>query len=457
MGAILRSGFESGDLAAEGWTTLTTGTLPEVVSSLGTINPRKDLNTFGGSYFLARDQNSSAAFNCVKPCTRSCREGFIKVALNVTTVSSIANSGLVQAIGGGVRMWSSFFQSNNTIINFTRSTFPTVLTTDVGSLQADSVWHVYHVHFYVDDSDGFFRVYKDFDFDNPIGVGTSLDNKNGTNDFIDALGIKTTGRNGGAGDPRTSHDDIACNDITMTYSGGVGTIPAVGDTILGQTSSARAIITALLPGSTAVAGTLQLRAVQDSGLVDWTGIEADDPFATETIDDSLSSNLWTASITGMDKNSGFPSNGFIIGLQPNGDVAGKIQLSNTGGGSNFADVDDIPPDTVDYVFTSTSGNRDVYELEDLASAGLTPGDISSISTVMVSTYWQKSDATLNTGKIIVEDSGVEYDSAAKSPPLGAYGHDSELYDKIPDGTPTTSTDWNTTNVDSLRAGIKFET
>lgn len=457
MGAILRDGFEAGDLDADGWGSFSTANRPDVVTTSTTFSSsRKDINSYGGNYFSTGTHAGNFRYDTLKDFTRPAREVFVKIAMAVSTSSGISNVAPMKLIGNSSVQNTVFFGLSGTSLRFYRGTFPQLAESSAGTVPLDSEWHVYLFQIYLDNSNGICKIYRDYDFTTARLDISGLDNQsnNGYN-FMDQFVYEVIGTAGG--ENRVAYDDIAINDITMSYSGGSGTLPSDGDIILGQTSGARAIVTAVLPGSTAASGTLQLARVQDSGLVDWSGIQADDPFSTETIDDSLSSNLWSANITGLDKNSGFPSNGYIIALQPNADVVGKIQLANTGGGDNYEDVDDIPPDTVNFVSTSTSGNRDIYEVEDLITAGLTAGDISEISTVTVKAFWQKSNTTLNTGKIIVEHSGVEYDGEAKSPPLSTYESGEELYDKIPDGTPLTATDWNATNVDSLRVGVKFET
>jgi len=453
MSAILRDGFESGEIRADGWNTFA-GPLPEAVSTITTTNSRKDINGFGGDYFCTYDVSTRFSAGAIKPFARQCREGFIKIALNVATTSFINNSGPFFLAGGGETILSSTLINSDTVIRFIRGSFPVILTSDTGTLSPDNQWHVYLLHYYIDNVNGFYKLYRDYNFDSPVGTYNG-DTKATTANFADSFGFTASGRDGS--DMRIGFDDIAVNDITMTYSGGAGTLPVIGDTILGQTSTARAIVSAVIPGSTTSDGTLQLRNVLDGGLVDWTGIQSDDPFVTETIDDSLSSNLWTANIVGLDKNSGFPSNGYIFSLQPTADEPGKIQLSNTGIGGNFADVAPIPPDDADFVFSSISGDRDIYDVENIAAAtGLSPGDIGSIATVTLKTRWQKSDPALNYGRLIIQDSGVEYDSEQLTLPLGTFDSAEQIYDKIPDGTPNTATDWDATSVDALKIGVKFE-
>lgn len=444
MGRILLEGWEAGEHTSTGW-ELVSGTPNVTVADFG-VTPRKDFNGNGGSYFLTKGVGSNQFFTIRKKFSREAREFFLRFAIATPSLSANDSSLGFHNNADGV------MHGRIEIEGGTSWGLRTPNTTDQGNspptLVEDTEWRIFSLHYFIDDSTGFVRLFKEYDYSTFL-FNYSGDTRNGTTDAADVLEIFLDS-SASPGLAETALDDLALNDITMSYTSGVGLLPAVGDSILGQSSSARAVITAILPGSTIVTGTLQLRSVQDVSLVSWTGILSNAPFSTEVIDDTLSSNLWTANITGLDKNSGFPDDGYIIGLSPNGSLLGSIQLAGSDGNSidNHLLVDDVPANDAEYVETATSGDRDLYELENFP---LSSGDINDIAAVSVSARWRKTNTVLNNGKIVIEHSSVEYDSEAKSLPLSTFGADPEIYDKIPDGT-----DWNITNIDSLKVGPKFE-
>jgi len=438
MGAILREGFEAGDPISSGWFTSSGNPMFNVVNTYsGPIVGRTDFNGNGGVYFAAESGFAQGA----KLFKRDAEEFFIRFAWVTPNLSFNNSSVSFYDTGAGIKHVNMEINGSSQW-RIRRGTTSLGIST-AGGMTVDQEWYAWSVHIRIHDSAGFYRVYKNHDYSTPHFDFTG-DTRNGASSIVDSIDLYFDNQG------ETACDDISINDITMTYSGGVGTIPIIGDTITGQASGSTAIITSVLAGSTAAAGTFQLRTVQNSLASDWNGLIANDPFQVEAVNDSASSNLWSASITGLDKNSGFPNDGYIIGLVPNASVVGSIQLDGSDGNQvdNHLLVDETPPSDADYVGTTVTGNRDMYELANLPFAA---GDISEVMAVEINPRWIKTDATLNNGKVVLEHSAIEYDSSAVPLSTTASGH-AELYDELPDGTA-----WTVTSVDSIRVGVKFET
>jgi len=436
MGAILRNGFESGSAAGSCLLPVGLAALSTVTSStVSSITPRKDVNGNGGIYMLNKQSNQGCRINI----GRNVREGFCKLPCFV-----YADSGAAENV-----IFSFETPTNKQFgINYIQGTGSIRITSPADTLQGTQTFgfggafKVFYIRFYVNNTNGYINVFIDGNFSSPV-LSFSGNTTAGapTPTSLSALVLPPLVNKA------VLYDDLAINDITMSYTSGSGTLPSVNDTILGLTSGARAVITAILPGSTSSSGTFQLALVRDSSLVNWNGMMANSPFLTETIDDSLSSNLWSADITGLDKNSGYPENGFSIALTPNADVAGKIELDRSSGSTNFSNINAIPANLTNYVSTAVTGERDVYEL---ANFPFSSSLVSRISTVTPFVQWQRTDTVINNGKLILEHSSTEYDSAS-IPLQTSISANNLIYDKIPDGT-----DFSVSNVDTLRIGIKLE-
>ena len=219
MSAILRSGFEAGELTAEGWNSIS-GDDPDVLSSKGITDPREDINSLGGDYFIAKDQNSSAGFDCARPLLRNCQEGFVKVAALFNDLNGIGNASIIRLFQSGTEILSSDYDNGNSIIRVRRGGpgGNIIVNSDVGTIASDNTWRVYLIHYYIDNSDGIVNVYKDFDFGSPVGTFTGDTQNDNSLSEPDTFGFSVTGAN--SGDPRVAYDDIAINDITMTYASG---------------------------------------------------------------------------------------------------------------------------------------------------------------------------------------------------------------------------------------------
>ena len=432
MGAILRNGFETGGGISSGVRKISSASTEGVTQGpINGLSARKDLNNNGGSYFFYR--NNTLTGGSMK-FERPVKEGFLRMPYALASYP-FATGSIMGITSGNIRQFGlAIASASNRSINI--SNIFTAVDTTPGGI---GVWITTYIRFLIDDT-GYIDYYENGDFSSKL-MSYSGDTSTVNVGNVDGFEMSTV--NG----TTTLFDDLAVNDITMTYSSGSGPLPAVGGSILGQNSGARAIITSVLPGSTSSSGTLQLCLVRNSSMQAWSGIILDDPFLSETIDDSLSSNLWSASITGLDKNSGFPTDAYIIGLTVSQDVAGKIQLSRTSGSNNFEMLNQIPNDDTSYVFSDTLNNRDVYELE---SFPLAPSEVGSIVSVTANINSAKSGSSINNISVILEHNSVEYESEDK-PLTNSFASVTKIYDVLPNGDSLT-----VPNINNLRLGIKFK-
>lgn len=74
------------------------------------------------------------------------------------------------------------------------------------------------------------------------------------------------------------------------------------------------------------------------------------------------------------KENSYPSLGGVYCLRPNADGAAS-DWTRSSGTANYQAVDEIPPNTTDYVYATTSGSQDLYGLTDL------PVEVTSVALV----------------------------------------------------------------------------
>jgi hypothetical protein len=452
MGAILREGWETGGgVSASAWVQVV-GDLPGVFTTKSlftrTILPRVDLLGNGGEYFMGDGDSSDSTIE--KALVRDTRELFTRVPFKVFDIG--ANDSYYASVvdSSNTEQVRAEHVASATAIRIRRST--TILATSSSGVAEDTAdWAVLNTHIFIDDTVGFIKVYKDFDFSAPV-LQFSGDTKNSTTDnFARFFRINNN---------RSAFDDIAVNDITLSYTSGVGAHPGVGETITGGTSSTTAIVTATFNtsgSSGTLAGTMQLRAV--SG---WDGDPDNDPFTTD-VAITGDTNLTSATIAGgLDPNSGFPRDAFIFGLIPNGNSSSQLVGSDADSTDNYLLVDDRPMDDATAITTyveetTTPGNRDIYELENVSARGFVAADIASIVTVELNAVAQRDGTGINNLAFVHEDvdgASGEIDSADQGLATTPEGH-SELLEEA-----STGVDWDSgatviTKVDALRIGVKL--
>jgi hypothetical protein len=141
----------------------------------------------------------------------------------------------------------------------------------------------------------------------------------------------------------------------------------------------------------------------------------------------------------------FPGEVRVIALNPNG--AGNAQQFTPSTGTDHAAlVDERPPTTTDYVYSTTPGHREQFALSD---HGLSGGII--VEGVQVAMYANESESagmTLDTGLRV---NGTDYDDGkthALQPAVARFAG------KIWETNPDTGAPWTLEEINALQAGVK---
>lgn len=133
----------------------------------------------------------------------------------------------------------------------------------------------------------------------------------------------------------------------------------------------------------------------------------------------------------------------IACLLPSADTADKDFLRSTGS-DNYALIDDpsgIHNDDTDYVYTSTDGDRDVYELTSL------PSNTNKVKGVALET-WSRLEASGSSliKHVLVSDDTTDVSSGYAL--TTSYAPDKTIYDEDPDGPIA----WTVSKTEALQAG-----
>lgn len=133
----------------------------------------------------------------------------------------------------------------------------------------------------------------------------------------------------------------------------------------------------------------------------------------------------------------------VVALAPN--AAGDLSQWTPTSGDNYTCVDEIPPnDDTDYVYTSGTGNDDLYNL---ASVGI----LGTVLGVQGNVYARKDDAGSGTVKLLCKSDGVT-SSGTEQGIADTYLFYSEVWERDPsdDGA------WDIATVDTAQLGIRLE-
>lgn len=115
-----------------------------------------------------------------------------------------------------------------------------------------------------------------------------------------------------------------------------------------------------------------------------------------------------------------------------------------GAGSNYQSVNTITATTTTYVESGTSGDKELYALQDL------PVSLTTVNGVMVGGRVQDVSTNSQTQNFGIKTSGTEAYGANKKGTAGSWVNITEVFEKQADG----STSWDTTAVNAMEAGIK---
>lgn len=129
----------------------------------------------------------------------------------------------------------------------------------------------------------------------------------------------------------------------------------------------------------------------------------DDFYACDTVD---------ATATQGRANNDFLGDLKVATMVPNG--AGDLTNWTPSAGANYTDVDEIGPNTTDYVSSATTGTRDLYAMSDIT------GTVGQVYGVRTGYYVSKSDAGPAGVRPILKENGVITSESAMAPTFGSW-------------------------------------
>ncbi len=136
----------------------------------------------------------------------------------------------------------------------------------------------------------------------------------------------------------------------------------------------------------------------------------------------------------------------------------QMKLPSTGNGGNTdfslstgtdhgALVDENPPNTTDYNFSSTVGHRDTYNYPAFGCTGTVRG-------VQIVPYVLKTDAGARTAMTVVRQSSTNYDGGTAFTPPASFGYQPQIWETDPSTGPSA---WTASGVDAAEFGVKVVT
>lgn len=140
-------------------------------------------------------------------------------------------------------------------------------------------------------------------------------------------------------------------------------------------------------------------------------------------------------------NNDFLGDGKMVVLRPESDISTNYVPST--GSDNYALIDETTVSESDYVSTVFSGNRDVYELEDLA------GTPDTVDFCFVQTY-----AAQDVGGTLDLKQGIRSSSSEDQSTTIALSTTSRYYRHFVEADPSTSAAWTRAGVNSSRSTIE---
>jgi hypothetical protein len=119
------------------------------------------------------------------------------------------------------------------------------------------------------------------------------------------------------------------------------------------------------------------------------------------------------------------------------------QWAVQGAASNYLAVDDSPYNSADYVYATTTGQRDLYALGDLSAT------TASVKAVQSNIVAMKGDAGTVSIKPALKAGGtIYYDSTLTLSPSAVWTGD------VREVNPATAVAWTASDVNSLEAGVE---
>lgn len=161
------------------------------------------------------------------------------------------------------------------------------------------------------------------------------------------------------------------------------------------------------------------------------------------IDDLWICDAVDASASQAAANNDFLGDMKVVSLFPTG--AGDTTQFTPSTGSNWAAVDEVPPNTTDYVASATSGQRDLYGLADLPVGTVSPLGIR------VSLYAAKSDAGASALKTVVKESGGTVTTGSSQPLSTSWA---AYHGPMRPTRPSDGAAWTVADINALQVGVE---
>lgn len=147
------------------------------------------------------------------------------------------------------------------------------------------------------------------------------------------------------------------------------------------------------------------------------------------------------------RNNNFLGDVRLGAIYPNG-VGSSSLWTPVGAASGWeATKEHVPDDDVSYVWSTTPGDDDLYEMDD------TIATTTGIKGLLINTRIRKDDATARTYATLVKPSGAAVSEVAIRSVPGGYVNQQD----VSEINPVTGTFWTKAQVDAMQAGIRVKT
>ena len=447
------AGISNDDLTTEGWIDNAHDVGP---GTNFTMTQRQDFRGNGGNYCIVNNTTTASSSKETNlNLDRNFEEGFIRVPLARMADSAspfIVFKGIATGETTAAQPWEievtlagdTEIKTNNSLQSVSAGNIPTSNTT----------WTV--LEFWIRHSstsgslDGHVKIYRDFDYSSPwVEHVGRVDRTSAALDGLDTNQIRVELR------ALTGLDDVKVQDITLSYTSGAGGAIAAGDTIrvenVGTTTIGKADVVSVIGDATS--GKLVLRKVRDGSAVEWDAIMNNSPFATgvSVIEDG--GGGWSATCGDLDADSGLAGNGYFAAARvPQTLNSGASTPFSFFGGTTAVDsVDDGLDSTQEgnYIYTTTSGDNDVYDFGTLLPAA---GDIDAIIGATMYFRGRKDGTGIDNYRVQTkEDTNAIEEAAVK-----ALTADWTVYPERYRLNPRTDVDWTHTSLGDTDFGLTFE-
>jgi hypothetical protein len=418
--------------------------------------PRTDANGNGGNYALVNTGYGGgyldASFKESGIPGKTAVEMFCRMPLMKMAGSSVTHQVEATSSAAAGFHWVVDILADGTIRISTNGTVRTTIASIIPD--AANKWPVLTVWAKIDAVNGWVRVYKDYNYGTPLleWDGIVYYSTWGPPANADKIRYVVDGYH-------NAIDDVKWNDVTMSYSGGTGGPPSVGDTIEGDVSGSTATITRV--DGTATAGTLQLTSLLDAGVSEWNGKQADDPFAGDA---SIStSGGWAANLVnaGLDPDSGLPGDSFFApAMLPNGNgfvndlteepvQAGgsewKVYIYDGSGGSTPLGFG--PSAEVSYGYADSTTKQ---VLVDVAAFSIDPADVDGIVQLHVYAWAKKDGAGIDDIQL-----NVRHGSTTGTGDTQVLGSSYDAFVQRFRENPDTAAPWDAMELATVQIGVGF--